>query len=577
MDDLLQFEECRSATPRHLPPQMEFVTTPLNWREWDSSLASHPDQQFRAYVVNGIRFGFRIGFDYNISCGRTTRNMASTREHPQVIRDYLATECSEGRVLGPLDPSHFPMVASSRFGVIPKGSTGKWRLIVDLSSPEGASVNDGINEALCSLSYIGVDDAAKEVLRQGQGALLAKVDVQSAYRNIPIHPEDRWLLGMVWEGGLYIDTALPFGLRSAPKIFTAVADAAEWILKSEGVKFVLHYLDDFLMIGAPGSQECASSLAVLLRVFARLGLPIAAHKLEGPVSCLTFLGFELDSEAMEIRLPRAKLVELQGVLASWTGRRSCCKKELESLVGKLAHACKVVRPGKTFLRRMFELLSGVRQPHHHIRLNVSFRSDLIWWSTFIGAWNGVSLLLDVGPGRVSHRFVTDASGQFGCGALWGSKWLQLQWTPPSRADSFNLPEASITLQELLPVVLACAVWGPAWKHTLVEVYCDNQGAVAVINSGYSKVPQMMHLLRCLFFIRAFFGFSLRAIHVPGCENGLADAISRDNLACLFAQIPEARNSRCHIPPPLLELLVEGHPDWTSVSWSQLFRSCFRLA
>ena len=103
--------------------------------------------------------------------------MASTREHPQVIRDYLATKCSEGRVLGPLDPSHFPMVASSRFGVIPKGSTGKWRLIVDLSSPEGASVNDGINEALCSLSYIGVDDATKEVLRQGQGALLAKVDV----------------------------------------------------------------------------------------------------------------------------------------------------------------------------------------------------------------------------------------------------------------------------------------------------------------------------------------------------------------------------------------------------------------
>ena len=256
MDDLLQFEECRSATPRHLSPQMEFVATPLNWREWDRSLASHPDQRFQACIVNGIRFGFRIGFDYNISCGRTTQNMASTREHPQVIRDYLATECSEGRVLGPLDPSHFPMVASSRFGVIPKGSTGKWRLIVDLSSPEGASVNDGINEALCSLSYIGVDDAAKEVLRQSQGALLAKLDMQSVYRNIPIHPEDRWLLGMVWEGDLYIDTALPFGLRSAPKIFTAVADAAEWILKLEGVKFVLHYLDDFLMIRAPGSQEC---------------------------------------------------------------------------------------------------------------------------------------------------------------------------------------------------------------------------------------------------------------------------------------------------------------------------------
>ena len=166
--------------------------------------------------------------------------------------------------------------------------------------------------------------------------------------------------------------------------------------------------------------------------------------------------------AMEIRLPPAKLGEFQGILVSWSGRRSCCKKELESLVGKLALACKVVRPGKTFLRRMFELLSGVRQPHHHICLNVPFRSDLVWWWTynFIGAWNGVSLLRDLSPGTVSHRFVTDASGQFSCGALWRSNWLQLQWAPPSREDSFNLPEASITLQELLPVVLACAVWGP---------------------------------------------------------------------------------------------------------------------
>ena len=104
----------------------------------------------------------------------------------------------------------------------------------------------------------------------------------------------------------------------------------------------------------------------------------------------------------------------------------------------------------------------------------------------------------------------------------------------------------------------------------MEVYCDNQGAVAVINSGYSKgtpddAPPSMPVL--------YTGI-LRAIHVPGCENGLTDVISRNNL---FAQIPEAVNSRCQIPQPLLELLVEQHPDWTSITWSQLFRSCFRLA
>ena len=63
-------------------------------------------------------------------------------------------------------------------------------------------------------------------------------------------------------------------------------------------------------------------------------------------------------------------------------------------------------------------------------------------------------------------------------------------------------EDSITMKELLPIVLACGVWGVSWQNSQVLVKCDNQGAVAVVNSGYSKVQAMMRLLRCLFFIRA---------------------------------------------------------------------------
>jgi hypothetical protein len=256
---------------------------------------------------------------------------------------------------------------------------------------------------------------------------LAKVDIQSAYRNVPIHPEDRHLLGMLWDGALYIDTALPFGLRSAPKIFTAIADAAEWIARQQGIQFVIHYLDDYLIIGAPDSDECQKALMSLLEVFQRLGLPVAEEKLEGPCTCLKFLGFEIDSNKMEVRLPHCKLQELKILLGQWQGKKSSTKKELESLVGKLAFASRVVKPGKTFLRRMFELLSGIRQPHHHVRLNGQFRSDLQWWVTFLSAWNGVSILEQHGCQRSSIHFATDASGCFGCGAVWGEVWFQLQW------------------------------------------------------------------------------------------------------------------------------------------------------
>ena len=91
-----------------------------------------------------------------------------------------------------------PQVHINRFGVIPKGATGKWHLIVDMSSLEGQSVNDGIQDTLCSLSYVTVGDAAQAVVAKGRGALVAKIDVKSAYRNVPIHPEDRWLIGMLW-------------------------------------------------------------------------------------------------------------------------------------------------------------------------------------------------------------------------------------------------------------------------------------------------------------------------------------------------------------------------------------------
>ena len=92
--------------------------------------------------------------------------------------------------------------------------------------------------------YKSVDDAVRIITRKGRGTLLAKLDLKSAYRIVPVHPDDRHLLGMEWEDTLCIDTALPFGLRSAPKIINALADALLWIMGHNGVRSALYYLDD---------------------------------------------------------------------------------------------------------------------------------------------------------------------------------------------------------------------------------------------------------------------------------------------------------------------------------------------
>ena len=167
------------------------------------------------------------------------------------------------------------------------------------------------------------------------------------------------------------------------------------------------------------------------------------------------------------------------------------------------------------------------------------------------------------------QLYTDAAGEVGCGAWWGAHWLQLKWA--TAAAWRGIP---ITQKEVLPAVLACAVWGHQWKARRVQLYCDNEAAVAVLNAGYSHDPLIMHLLRSLFFVKAYFDLDLRAVHTPGKDNVVADAISRDDLTTVFSQVPTISPRTTPIPQRVAEILVEGQPDWTSVDWAKLFTSCF---
>ena len=186
---------------------------------------------------------------------------------------------------------------------------------------------------------------------------MAKFDVKAAYRNIPLHPDDRFLFGMSLRDSFFVDLVLPFGLRSAPFIFDSVASAVEWILvRNYDVTPLLHYLDDFLTMGPAGSPICQRHVDTASAVFHRLGIPLNSEKCEGPSTVLVFLGIELDSVNGIARLPEYKVARTVALLQSWSHKKTRTRRELESLIGSLHHACRVVQPGRTFLRRMIDLL-----------------------------------------------------------------------------------------------------------------------------------------------------------------------------------------------------------------------------
>ena len=562
-----------SKTPRSQPkltPELQTVKTPLKLEAWREALSNHPDRGFVQYILDGMHNGFRIGFDYTACTTAAVKsNMLSAIQHAATVNEYLQRECLEGRMLGPLSPAQAPWTQVSRFGVIPKkNQQGKWRLITDLSSPQGHSVNDGIDPALCSLSYTSVDDAAAEISAMGRDTLLAKLDIKNAYRIVPVHPEDRPLLGTKWQDKIFIDAVLPFGLRSAPKIFNAIADALEWIFAHSGIYPTHHYLDDFIFFGHPGTNQCADALTTAIASCNKLGVPLALDKLLGPSTVLPFLGIELDTATMELRLPADKLHNLQSLIKSWQGRKSCTKRKLLSLIGHLQHAGKVVKLGRTFVRHMIDLATMAKELHHHIRLNLSFRSDLLWWATFLQEWNGVGMLSTITHLPPNQHITSDASGSWGCAAFWDTYWFALPWEGAWE-------KVHITMKELLPIVLACAIWGKYWKGQRMVCHCDNAAVVTIINSGSSKNPLAMQLMRSLFFMSAHFNFAISAHFLPGSSNQLADALSRNKPERFFSLHPQANQLPTPIPQELLQMLLHNQPDWTSNSWRMMFSSCMQ--
>ena len=123
-------------------------------------------------------------------------------------------------------------------------------MIINLSFPAGAGVNDFIPDVDVSVKYTSVNDAIGFIIKYGRGALMAKFDIKSAYRILPIHTSQRFLFGMHWKRQFFIDLCLAFGLKSACRIFSDFADILQWILQNWAlIKFLSHFLNDFFPYG----------------------------------------------------------------------------------------------------------------------------------------------------------------------------------------------------------------------------------------------------------------------------------------------------------------------------------------
>ena len=492
------------------------IITPINIQTLSYCLTGYPDQVIANYLIDGFTNGFDIGFRGNNSPGQY-RNLLSARNNPDPVTEAIRKELVRGHTSGPFLTPPFPNFHSSPLGAVPK-KDGTHRIILDLSSPQGSSINEGISQTDYSVLYTSFDSAITLVQSVGSTCYMGKIDIKHAFRLCPVRYSDIPLLGYIWDNHYFVDTRLPFGLRSSPFIFNTFADALAWIFVwCYGILYLIHYLDDYFMCNS-SFMKCHNDMNLIQSACNDLAVPLAPDKIIGPTTCIVYLGIEIDSVARTIKLPTDKYNELKLALSTWVNKKKCTKRQLLSLIGSLSFACKVVKPGRIFLRRLIDLSTTVMNLNHHISLTVDARADILWWHSFLPQWNGVEYFQTAPISADSLSLFTDASN-VGLGAIYGKHWLSYPW--PQHFTQFH-----INFKEFFAITAAVITWGSSWRNKQIKFYTDNLVIVEVWKKGTCTNKNIMRLVRHLFFFTAKHNINIIFEHLPGRHNYLADALSR---------------------------------------------------
>ena len=427
------------------------------------------------------------------------------------VDKQIKVEVAEGRYV---KSSSKPAIVSA-LGAIPKDSGGV-RLIHDCSRPHGRAVNDFVQ--IDSFSFQTVDEALTLV---SPACFLAKIDLKSAYRSIPISVQSQKATGLLWsldgKDTYLVDTRLPFGAKASPGIFHRITQSVARMMDHKGYPNIRVYLDDFIII-EKDYNSCLDTMNRLLSLLRELGFHINWGKVEGPTQSITFLGILIDSIKMCISIPREKIKQTQIAVKEFVDRHRASKRQLQSLVGKLSWVARVIPAGRIYLRTLIEGISSLKQPTHKVILTRDMRLDLEWWSEAMYCLNGT---LPIRDNRPVTSLTTDACG-LGCGAAFQGDWFYndfpLDWPAASNLH--------INYKEVLAIVLAARRWAPYWKNSRVIVYTDSMVAKGMICKARSRNALVTEALKELFLCSVVWNFHLIPIHLPGKDNVLADRISR---------------------------------------------------
>ncbi len=587
-------------------------------------------EDIREYVLKGFREGFKSGWE-GFSLGRRVSDNPKLTEEGEaavlasVLKDWrkgiiaVAEKWGDDDCMTEIAISPVYTVAKRFMGYPVEG---KRRRVFNLSKRFSKksnrvrkylpSVNDGISSETFRCSFAKLSDAVdmiRKLREQGESVYMAKADVEDAFTNIPVRDDEMHLMAfscdidfddplielpvgverLVGKHRLvFVNSRFPFGLRSAPAVFEAVAQTVRQIARFMfNVTLSVGYLDDVLILQT-SKARCEDDLAIYMAVLRMIGLaPQLAKCSTEAVTKLDFLGIDIDTIKQEVSMPELRIQRMKEILDEWAGRTSCTRVELESLIGTMQHMTKGVPAGRMFLRRAIDLLwdkgprrnemsedltgmpygvdaegceytvvgesSAVspkkRHPGRVYRLTTEFHLDIQWWRDNMVKFNhqGFPFLTDCPPECMELELATDAS-DVGFGGRFGNEWFAYAW----EHDENEL--FTIAYRELFAVVVAVCTWGHLFRGKIIHFWNDNTNTILAAKKATTRDPQMMHLLRALHSLCVDFQMHVWFDYINTKDNSIADALSRLDFKRFHTLLPTANTTPSPVRKP-----VPNHP------------------
>ena len=502
------------------------------------------DPERTSYLVDGFRNGFDIGFAKPI-CGSSASNSAAVKCRPHILKELIDKELKHGRFLGPFQHPPFDRVHINPLNFVPKKAPNQFRLIDNLSLPEGASVNEGIPRSRCTVSYPTIQnlvDAILHFVEAGHDPHLFKMDMKSAFRIIPMAPRCFPLLVVSFQGSFYIDAFLPMGCSVSCRIFQEFSEAIAFLARMyTGVPYLLNYLDDHISLAVNHSAGLSQHEAT--RVLWRyLGVPWAEEKDEEAARCVSGLGIEIDIVKRELRLPQDKIEKGIKAISKILARPTTSFKSIQKLHGYLNYCASIIPTGKAFLKPLSHLLRGSQKGV--VTVPSDILEDLCVWGEFLKCFNGKAMMYSsVWERDGAVCLETDSSGSWGCGAMFLQEYFAVQWPE-------GMPNTNLARLELYPIVLAVFVWAETMANQRLWILCDNEATVHILRKLKAEDGLTRGLVRQFALCCLRHNIYFRAEHVPGVGNKGPDALSRGLFQKFGDMFPHMRPTRCQFPSHL---------------------------